>query len=194
MSIINQKIRVLVVDDSMVARGMIMQGLSAHPRIEVIGYAINTMDAETKIAALRPDVVTMDVEMPGKSGPEFLREYIPQHPVPVILVSSLNLRVFDALDAGAVDFVQKPQNHGERDVFITALTQKVIIAASAKVRMAQPVASAAAGPRRPADPGQRPERLGLQLGARRRPPRGSDRGRTGLRVHLHLRIKKRPNS
>ena len=62
MSIINQKIRVLVVDDSMVARGMIMQGLSAHPRIEVIGYAINTMDAETKIAALRPDVVTMDVE------------------------------------------------------------------------------------------------------------------------------------
>ena len=144
MSIINQKIRVLVVDDSMVARGMIMQGLSAHPRIEVIGYAINTMDAETKIAALRPDVVTMDVEMPGKSGPEFLREYIPQHPVPVILVSSLNLRVFDALDAGAVDFVQKPQNHGDRDVFITALTQKVIIAASAKVRMAQPAVSAAA--------------------------------------------------
>ena len=144
MSIINQKIRVLVVDDSMVARGMIMQGLSAHPRIEVIGYAINTMDAKTKIAALKPDVVTMDVEMPGKSGPEFLREYIPQHPVPVILVSSLNLRVFDALDAGAVDFVQKPQNHGDRDVFITALTQKVIIAASAKVRMAQPAVSAAA--------------------------------------------------
>ena len=56
-----------------------------------------------------------------------------------------------------------------------------------------PRLSAAAGPRRPADPGQRPERLGLQLGARRRPPRGSDRGRTGLRVHLHLRIKKRPN-
>ena len=77
MSIINQKIRVLVVDDSMVARGMIMQGLSAHPRIEVIGYAINTMDAKTKIAALKPDVVTMDVEMPGKSGTEFLREYIP---------------------------------------------------------------------------------------------------------------------
>ena len=144
MSIINQKIRVLVVDDSMVARGMIMQGLSAHPRIEVIGYAINTMDAKTKIAALKPDVVTMDVEMPGKSGTEFLREYIPQHPVPVILVSSLNLRVFDALDAGAVDFVQKPQNHGDRDVFITALTQKVIIAASAKVRMAQTAVSAAA--------------------------------------------------
>ena len=57
----------------------------------------------------------------------------------------------------------------------------------------RPRLSAAAGPRRPADPGQRPERLGLQLGARRRPPRGSDRGRTDLRVHLHLRIKKRPN-
>ena len=143
MPIINQKIRVLVVDDSMVARSMIMQGLSTHPRIEIIGCAINTMDAKAKIAALKPDVVTMDVEMPGKSGPEFLREYIPQHPVPVILVSSLNLRVFDALDAGAVDFVQKPQNHGDRDAFITALAQKVLIAATAKVRMAQPAAPTA---------------------------------------------------
>ena len=145
MSIINQKIRVLVVDDSMVARSMIIQGLSTHPRIEIIGYAINTMDAQAKIAALKPDVVTMDVEMPGKNGPEFLREYIPQHPVPVILVSSLNLRVFDALDAGAVDFVQKPQNHGDLDSFITVLAQKVLIAATAKVRLAQPVTSNTAG-------------------------------------------------
>ena len=143
MPIINQKIRVLVVDDSMVARSMITQGLSTHPRIEIIGCAINTMDAKAKIAALKPDVVTMDVEMPGKSGPEFLREYIPQHPVPVILVSSLNLRVFDALDAGAVDFIQKPQNHGDRDAFITALAQKVLVAATAKVRMARPAAPTA---------------------------------------------------
>ena len=52
MPIINQKIRVLVVDDSMVARSMITQGLSTHPRIEIIGCAINTMDAKAKIAAL----------------------------------------------------------------------------------------------------------------------------------------------
>ena len=86
-----EKIRVMVVDDSIVARSMIINGLSAHQRIEVVGYAINTMDAKRKIAKLNPDVITMDVEMPGQSGIDFLKEYIPTHPIPVILVSSLNL-------------------------------------------------------------------------------------------------------
>lgn len=132
----SNKIRVMVVDDSIVARSMIITGLSAHPRIEVVGYAINTMDAKNKIPNLKPDVVTMDVEMPGQSGIDFLKEYIPSHPIPVILVSSLNLRVFDALDAGAVDFVRKPEPQDSRDAFITALAQKVLIAAVAKVRPA----------------------------------------------------------
>ena len=76
-----KKIRVLVVDDSMLARSMIMQGLSIHPRIEIVGQAINTFDAKQKIAALTPDVVTMDVEMPGQSGIDFLKSYIPTHPI-----------------------------------------------------------------------------------------------------------------
>ena len=120
-----EKIRVMVVDDSIVARSMIINGLSAHQRIEVVGYAINTMDAKRKIAKLNPDVITMDVEMPGQSGIDFLKEYIPTHPIPVILVSSLNLRVFDALNAGAVDFVRKPEPQDDWDVFINALVQKV---------------------------------------------------------------------
>ena len=66
-----EKIRVMVVDDSIVARSMIINGLSAHQRIEVVGYAINTMDAKRKIAKLNPDVITMDVEMPGQSGIDF---------------------------------------------------------------------------------------------------------------------------
>ena len=107
----SKKVHVMVVDDSMVARSMIIRGLSAHPGIEVVGYAINTLDAKLKIPKLNPDVITMDVEMPGKSGIDFLKEYLPQHPIPVILVSSLNLKVFDALDAGAVDFVRKPASH-----------------------------------------------------------------------------------
>ena len=118
-----KKIRVLVVDDSMVARGMITQGLSVHPRIEIVGHAINTLDAKQKIAALSPDVVTLDVEMPGQNGIEFLKSYIPTHPIPVILVSSLNLKVFDALAAGAVDFVRKPDSPESRGGFITALDQ-----------------------------------------------------------------------
>ncbi len=140
------KIRVMVVDDSVVARTMIISGLSVHPRIEVIGYAINTLDAKMKIPNLKPDVITMDVEMPGQSGLDFLREYIPTNPIPVILVSSLNLKVFDALDAGAVDFVHKPESQEKKAAFITALTQKVLIASNAKVRMAAPAAAAAAGP------------------------------------------------
>jgi len=138
-----KKIRVMVVDDSMVARSLIIKGLSLSPSLEVVGYAINTLDARNKIPKLRPDVLTMDVEMPGQSGIDFLKEYLPSNPLPVILVSSLNLRVFDALDAGAVDFVRKPDDQQSKDAFLAALTQKVIMAARAHVRAA-PAAPAAA--------------------------------------------------
>ncbi len=138
-----KKIRVLVVDDSSLARSMIINGLSTHPRIEIVGYAINTLDARNKLSQLTPDVVTMDVEMPGQSGIDFLKEYIPTHPIPVILVSSLNLRVFDALGAGAVDFVRKPEPKDNKDAFITGLAQKIIIASMAKVRPARSAPAAA---------------------------------------------------
>lgn len=140
----SNKIRVMVVDDSMVARSMIIKGLSAHPRIEVVGYAINALDAKTKLPQLKPDVMTSDVEMPGMSGIDFLKQYLPTHPLPVILVSSLNLKVFDALDAGAVDFVRKPDEQHSKEAFIASLTQKVIMASTAKVRT-KPAMSAAAG-------------------------------------------------
>ena len=133
---LGKKIRIMVVDDSALARNLIMQGLSAHPRMEVVGYAINTLDAKQKIPRLNPDVITMDVEMPGQSGIDFLKEYLPTHPIPVILVSSLNLKVFDALNAGAVDFVRKPDVQESKEVFITNLTQKVLVASMAKPRSA----------------------------------------------------------
>lgn len=133
----NKKVRVMVVDDSMLARSLIIKGLSANPGIEVVGYAINTMDARNKFAQLKPDVMTMDVEMPGMSGIDFLKQFLPEHPVPVVLVSSLNLRVFDALSAGAVDFLRKPEKD-KTETFIEALTQKVLMAAHAKVRIAPP--------------------------------------------------------
>ncbi len=136
-----KKIRVLVVDDSAVARNLIIKGLSAHPRIEIAGFAINTLDAKQKIPRLKPDVVTMDVEMPGQSGIDFLKEYLPTNPVPVILVSSLNLKVFDALNAGAVDFVRKPDGQESREAFLRSLTQRVLAASIAKVRK-PPVRSA----------------------------------------------------
>ena len=139
----NKKVRVLVVDDSIMARTMIAQGLGKHPNIEVAGIAINAQDALTKVGQLRPDVIPSDVEMPGMSGIDFLKKLLPQYPLPVILVSSLNLRVFDALSAGAVDFVRKPEP-GQNEAFIAGLTQKVLSAAGAKVRRA-PVAPAPMG-------------------------------------------------
>ncbi len=136
-----RKIRVMVVDDSMLARSLIINGLSAHPQIEVVGYAVNAMDAKNKFSRLKPDVMTMDVEMPGMTGIEFLRQFLPENPVPVVLCSSLNLKVFDALAAGAVDFVRKPEP-GKQEAFINALTRKVVTASAAKVRIA-PAAAAA---------------------------------------------------
>jgi two-component system chemotaxis response regulator CheB len=138
----NQKVRVLVVDDSMLARSFIIKGISAHPGIEVVGFAINAMDAKNKIQQYHPDVVTMDVEMPGMSGIEFLKKYLPANPVPVVLVSSLDIKVFDALEAGAVDFVRKPDGVQKNDAFIASLTRKVIMASTAKVRTA-PLAAGA---------------------------------------------------
>ena len=102
MNALGKKIRVLVVDDSIVARKTIIDALEASPRLEVVGYAINAMDAQRKVEQLNPDVMTCDVQMPGMTGIEFLKKLLPQHPLPVVLVSSLNLKVFDALHAGAV--------------------------------------------------------------------------------------------
>lgn len=132
----NKTIRVMVVDDSVLARTIITQGLGKHPRIEIVGTAFNPRDAMAKIPQVRPDVITSDIEMPGMSGLDFLKQLLPKYPLPVILVSSLNLRVFDALSAGAVDFVRKPDSSQNNEVFIANLTQKVISAAGAKVRQA----------------------------------------------------------
>ena len=104
----NEKIKVFIVDDSMLFRKVLIDNLSQNPNIEVVGYAIDAFDAERKIPLVKPDVVTVDVEMPRLNGIDFVKKLLPTYPVPVILVSSLNLNVFEALSAGAVDFVRKP--------------------------------------------------------------------------------------
>ena len=129
----NKKIRVMVVDDSILARTMISNGLNASPHIEVVATSFNAKDARAKVDQVKPDVMTLDVEMPGMNGIDFLKQLLPVVPLPVILVSSLDLRVFDALSAGAVDFVRKPEP-GKNEEFIRGLTQKVIAAAGAQVR------------------------------------------------------------
>lgn len=135
MAVSSKKIRVLIVDDSIMFRKALEMGLSGDPDLEVVGTAVNAVDARHKIDDLHPDVVTMDVEMPQMSGIEFLRKLIPEHPIPVVVVSSLPINALDALQAGAVDFVKKPLIKGPFDMntFMEELATKLKVASKAKV-------------------------------------------------------------
>jgi len=132
-----RKIRVLVVDDSIVFREVLSRGISSDEHIEVVATAIDPYDARDKIIEYKPDVMTCDVEMPKMNGIEFIRRLIPQYPLPVIIVSSVNGAVFDALDAGAVDFVAKPDVKSTASVenFVNEMIEKVKIASSAKIML-----------------------------------------------------------
>lgn len=138
-----KKIRVFIVDDSLLFRKVLIDNLSQNPNIEVIGYAVDAFDAERKIPLLKPDVVTLDVELPMINGIEFVKKLLPKHPVPVILVSSLNLNVFEALSAGAVDFVRKPDmsSSNTANAFLNTLISKIFIASRAVIKV--PVSSPA---------------------------------------------------
>jgi len=107
------KIRVLVVDDSALARKILTTGLAADRRLEVIGSASSPAAAFEMITKMKPDVMTLDIEMPGMDGVTFLRKFMPVNPIPTVVVSSLAERgkklALDALEAGAVDIVTKPK-------------------------------------------------------------------------------------
>jgi two-component system chemotaxis response regulator CheB len=132
---IRKKIRVLIVDDSVVFREVLQKGISSDPDIEVVAVAKDPFDARDKIIQFEPDVMTCDVEMPKMSGIEFIRRLMPQYPLPVVMVSTVSQAVFDALNAGAVDFVSKPDVRSVKDVqaFINELIIKIRIASTAKV-------------------------------------------------------------
>jgi two-component system chemotaxis response regulator CheB len=108
------KIRVLIVDDSAVVRKVLTEELSKCDDIEVVGAAIDPYMAREKIAALRPDVITLDVEMPRMDGLTFLGKLMEHFPVPTVVVSSLtptnSEAALRALDLGAVEVVPKPSS------------------------------------------------------------------------------------
>ena len=130
-----KNIRVLVVDDSLFMREFISKRLAEDAAIEVVGKAGDAYEARDKILALKPDVMTLDIQMPGLDGIEFLRKLMPQYPLPVVVVSAVNGRVFDAMNAGAVDFITKSAMKSDRDRqgFISELIVKLKIASIAKV-------------------------------------------------------------
>ncbi len=130
-----KKTRVLIVDDSLFMRQFISNSISKDAGIEVVGEASNPFEARDKILELRPDVMTLDVDMPKMNGLEFLKKLMPQYPLPVLVVSSMPTVVLDAIQAGAVDFVAKPvtMEEGDCNAFISELVIKIKIASISKV-------------------------------------------------------------
>ena len=129
-------IKVLIVEDSIVFRELLVQNLSKGPAIQIVATAKDPFEARDLILKHHPDVMTLDVELPRMSGIDFLRKLIPQYPLPVVVISSLSDKVFDAMNAGAVDFVAKPavSNRAQLEDFIrNELLVKVKIASTAKI-------------------------------------------------------------
>ncbi len=121
-------VKVLIVDDSAFMRNALTSMLTSDPEISIVGTARDGLEAIEKIMSLRPDVVTMDVEMPRMDGITALKHIMEKAPVPVIMVSSLTNEgakvTLDALDLGAVDFI--PKNLSELSVNIVKIREVLI--------------------------------------------------------------------
>jgi len=134
----NRKIRVLIVDDSAIVRRILSEALSAEDDIEVAGTAPDPYVARDKILALRPDVLTLDIEMPRMDGLTFLKKLMHFHPLPAIVISSLAQpschAAIQALEFGAVEVLAKPGGPYSVGELRHELAQKVRAAAAAHVR------------------------------------------------------------
>ncbi len=149
-------IKVFVVDDSAVVRQTLMHLLQGDPEIELAGSAPNPLLAAPAIAAQRPDVLLLDIEMPGMDGLTFLRQLMADRPIPTVICSTLSTAgskvALDALAAGAVAVIAKPRlglkqflEESRRE-----LTQTLKLAARSKPRASQAVAGAKPGKAAPA--------------------------------------------
>ncbi|MCP8882691.1 chemotaxis response regulator protein-glutamate methylesterase [Devosia sp. XJ19-1] len=133
-------IKVLVVDDSALIREVLGRMLTRDGDIDVVGTAIDPIDAREKIKTLNPDVVTLDIEMPNMNGLQFLERLMRLRPTPVVMVSTLTKKgaseTLLALELGAVDFVAKPSAEfsGGLDAFGAGLRDKIRAAAKSDVR------------------------------------------------------------
>jgi two-component system, chemotaxis family, protein-glutamate methylesterase/glutaminase len=140
--------RVLVVDDSAVVRRLVRDALSNDPEVEVVGTAVDPYAARDRILELKPDVLTLDIEMPRMDGLTFLRILMREKPMPVIVMSSLtaegSVHALEALRLGAVDILAKPggpYSFGELGPRLLATVK-----AAARARLRRPSAAVLAGP------------------------------------------------
>jgi two-component system chemotaxis response regulator CheB len=140
-------IRVLIVDDSLFMRAAIEKALAQLGGFEIVGQARDGADAVDKVVALRPDVITMDYNMPRMNGAEAVREIMKRRPTPVLMFSAHTRQgareTFEALAAGAVDFCTKPDGEVSTDLSMIAaeLGAKLEAAASSQPRALAPLSS-----------------------------------------------------
>ncbi|NOZ26154.1 MAG: chemotaxis response regulator protein-glutamate methylesterase [Nitrospirae bacterium] len=167
-----ERIKVLVVDDSAFSRQTIKNMLLKAPVVDVVGVAVDGIDAIRKTLRYRPDIITLDVEMPKMDGFSFLRWLMRERPTPVIMVSSHSdsKTVFKALELGAVDFIAKPTKRAsfELQKIENDLLSKVRnIDASSLHRLSRNLRSVSAmreAERLPAPPGKHPDGI-VAIGA-----------------------------
>jgi len=150
-----RKIRVLIVDDSAIVRRALSEIVASHPDLEVAGTATDPFVARDKILALKPDVLTLDIEMPRMDGLTFLRKLMKYHPLPVVVISSLgqasSRAALEALQSGAVDVVAKPGGPYLVTELRDQLANKIRAAAMATLRREKPAETAPVPVVRPRD-------------------------------------------
>lgn len=134
---LNSKKKVLIVDDSQTVRTLLTKILSSDPELEVVATAESPLEVEALIIKHRPDVITLDIHMPEMDGVSLLKKIQPKFQIPTVMISSISKEegqyVLNALECGAVDYIQKPQmtNLSESSQLIK---ERIKIAAHAKVR------------------------------------------------------------
>ncbi len=143
-----KQIKVLIVDDSAIVRKIFSQELSKHADISVIGVAPDPYVARDKIVNLKPDVITLDIEMPRMDGLTFLRKLMKYHPIPAIIVSSLtpanSEMALDAMEYGAVEVLAKPGGSYSVGDMSEQLVEKIRAAASVRMPGPRPTAERSA--------------------------------------------------
>jgi len=146
-----KKIRVLIVDDSAIVRNVFSKELSKFPDIEIVGTAPDPFVARDKIVRLKPDVITLDIEMPRMDGLTFLKKLMKYYPLPVIVVSSLTQKggelTLEAISCGAVEVVAKPGGAYTVGDMSAQLADK--IRAASRVRMAKNASDERGGSTKP---------------------------------------------
>lgn len=131
------KIRVMIIDDSIMFREFLSRALARETSFEIVGSYAEPLKAMEQISLLKPNVLTVDMEMPRMRGDEFLRNVLPKHPgVNAVVISSLSKNVFEAMQAGAIDFVGKPGSRPgyEKEQFVEDIIEKIKIAAAASAK------------------------------------------------------------